>query len=216
MNKFTFDSQLTIGPNLPCFTPDEIKNQPMLFSCDKYMAYQLGGALTKRFIELLPDRFLESPDLIIDSRVHMLMPGWYPAIPGFHHDDVPRDRQDGQPDYITTSYKAEHCMALVGDCCPTEFAIGKAEFPDVPIGSKFYKIWHPLVIQKLNSGELKSFKCPSEKLIFFDWQTWHQGTAAIGNGWRWFIRATINTKRKPANELRRQVQVYLENPMEGW
>jgi len=53
-------------------------------------------------------------------------------------------------------------------------------------------------------------------LIYFNWQTWHQGIGAHKNGWRWFIRATINTGRKPTNELRRQVQTYLAAPMEGW
>jgi ribosomal protein L4 len=42
------------------------------------------------------------------------------------------------------------------------------------------------------------------------------GTRAVKNGWRLFIRASWNTDRKPTNEFRRQVQVYMENPMEGW
>lgn len=30
------------------------------------------------------------------------------------------------------------------------------------------------------------------------------------------LQANWDTGRKPSNELRNQVQVYLENPMEGW
>lgn len=211
-----FDSQIQVGAALPEYTTEQIKNEPMLFSCDFNTAHKLGGPLTRDFLFSLPSNFVQAKDLIVDSRVHMLMPGWWPAIPGFHHDDVPRDRCDGQPDYFTPAYKAEHCMALVGDCCPTEFAIGEANFPDVPIGGKYYKVWHPLVVEKIKNGELRSMDAPLNKLIFFDWKTWHQGTAARKNGWRWFIRATKNTGRKPTNELRRQVQVYLEIPMEGW
>ena len=107
-------------------------------------------------------------------------------------------------------------MALIGDCCPTQFAVGKSEFPDVPLGELFYKVWHPMVVEKIKKGELESVSAPSNRLIFFDWETWHQGIPAIKNGWRWFIRASINTGRKPTNELRQQVQVYLERPMEGW
>ncbi len=215
MNR-VFDSQIQLGDPLPNFTQDEVKNEPMLFSCNYLAAFYLGGPMTKKFLHTLPEHWQNAKDLIVDSRVHVLMPGWFPAIPGFHGDDVPRERSDGQPNYDNPSYKAEHCMAIVGDCCPTEFAVGEAEFPDVPLGEKCYKIWHPLVVEKIKNGELRSIECPTNKLVFFNWQTWHQGTRAKKNGWRWFIRATRNTNRPLLNEVRRQVQVYLDLPMEGW
>jgi len=48
--------------------------------------------------------------------------------------------------------------------------------------------------------------------------SFHQGTAAVQSGWRWFCRVSRNTKRalEPKNEIRKQVQVYMKNPMEGW
>ena len=72
------------------------------------------------------------------------------------------------------------------------------------------------VEEKLKSGELELMKAPSDQVVFFDDRTWHQGTRAVKNGWRLFIRASWDTNRKPTNEFRRQVQVYMENPMEGW
>lgn len=211
-----FNSQIQIRDTLPDFTQVQVKNEPMLFSCDAATAWEKGSDLTRSFLEILPDEFADAKDLVIDSRVHMLMPNWYPCIPGFHHDDVPRERQDGQPNYKNPSYHAKHCLVLVGDCCPTEFAVGEAEFPDVELGQTYYKVWHPMVKEKIQNKQLQSVMAPSNRLVFFDAYTWHQGTPAIKNGWRWFVRATINTGRKPTNELRRQVQVYLENPMEGW
>lgn len=211
-----FNSNIKIGNNLSSYNNGQIKNEPMLFSCDLDTACKLGGDLTNDFINNLNDKFKNSNDLIIDSRVHMLMKNWFPCIPGFHHDDVPREREDKQPNYINPSYKAEHAMALIGNCCPTEFAVGESEFPEIPLGEICYKIWHPIVIEKIKTNELKSVSAPDNKMIYFDWQTWHQGIKAQKDGWRFFIRATINTGRKPSNELRRQVQVYLENPMEGW
>ena len=212
----TFNSQITIAGDLPDFTQEQVKNEPMLFNCNYETARKLGGELTQAYLDALPEEFTKAKDFIVDSRVHMVMEGWWPAIPGFHHDDVPRTRADKQPNYINPEYKAEHVMALIGDCCPTEFALGQTEFPEVPIGGKYYKVWHPIVEQQIKAGSLRSIFAPSNKLLFFDWQTWHQGTAAIKNGWRWFARATKNTERKPTNELRRQVQVYLQIPMEGW
>ena len=46
----------------------------------------------------------------------------------------------------------------------------------------------------------------------------HTGQRANKSGWRWFIRLSRNTDRQKhmTNELRRQVQVYLEPATEGW
>jgi hypothetical protein len=211
-------------PSVRNFTENEVKNEPMLWQCDVKTAWELGGPITKAFIAaMLEDssRYMfpniNYDNVIIDSRVHMLMKGWYSCIPGFHHDLVPRTRSDSQPNYTNPAYHAKHCMMLInGDICPTEFAIGKATFNDVPIGQKYYKEWHKEVVEKLKSGELRQMLAPSNSLIFFDWQTWHQGTAAVGNGWRFFIRASWNHNEKPKNELRRQCQVYLSPLEEGW
>lgn len=213
---FTFDSRIARGPFLPDFTQEQVKNEPMLFSCDWRAAQDLGGPLTQAFLARLGESW-ENEGVIIDSRVHMLMPGWFPCIPGWHHDDVPRERSDGQPNYHNPSYRSEHVMALVGgDICPTQFALGRHRLPDVPVGNVYYRDWHPMVDAQIASGNLDRVDVPSNQLVFFDWQTMHQGQRARGNGWRWFIRASRNTTRLPTNELRRQVQVYLEAPMDGW
>lgn len=213
---YSFDSQIQLGWKLPDCTVEQIKNEPMLFNCDYNNAFNLGGILTRVFLSTISDEFCHSKDLVIDSRVHMLKKGWYPCIPGFHHDDVPRERVDKQPEYDFPSYRSKHCMALIGGGSATEFALGYSQFPKVPLGEVCYKIWHPIVVDKIKSGELNSFIVPFNRLIYFNDRSWHQGTPAFADDWRFFIRASINTGRKPTNELRRQVQVYLENPMEDW
>lgn len=216
---FEFDSRITGGPLLKYhYTDNDIKNEPMLFNCDKKYAFQNGGPITTDFLERLNlSGGWCDQDIIIDSRVHMLMPGWYPCISGWHHDDVPRTRSDGQPDYVSPAYKAEHCCCVVNSkIAPTEFALGSALFPDIEPGEKYYKKWHPLVEKNLYDGIFERIPIQDSQLIFFDWETWHQGVPAVGNGWRFFIRATKNTGRKPTNEIRRQVQIYLPNPIEGW
>lgn len=221
-----FNSEIELGPLLKCADTNLVKNEPMLFSCDIPTALKLGGPITKTFVfSLLADQpHLYDANVIIDSRVHMLMKGWYPCIPGFHHDDVPRLRSDGQPFYPsmegetnTGYYFAEHALALVGDdICRTQFALGDAEFSDIKHGEVCYKKWHPEVVEHLRTEKLKSYSCPMNQIVYFDARSWHQGVPSTGNGWRWFGRASWDTKRKPTNELRRQVQVYLEFPMEGW
>ena len=171
--------------------------------------------MTATFLDALPADWKESP-LRIDSRLHMLMKDWLPCIGGWHHDDVPRDREDGQPDYVNLRYKTDHCMAIWGDASLTEFAVGKTAFPDVPLGQKFYKDWHPLVDEKIANGQMKSVIAPERKLIFFDWQSFHQGKPAKKDGWRFFIRATRGSQEKPHNQIRHQTQVYMKDPNSGW
>ena len=216
---YRFNSQMEIGsPFRADFTESAIKNEPMLFGCDVPTAYSLGGPLTHAFLNEL---LLAWPEehLIIDSRVHMLMPGWLPCIPGFHHDDVARTRSDGQPNYDEMPYRSRHCMALInGDIAPTCFAIGECDMPPIDGPAPIYRRWHSEVENLIFKGDLKPRLAPSGRLVFFDWQSFHQGTRAVASGWRWFIRASRDTARvnRPANELRRQVQVYLDNAMEGW
>ena len=203
------------------FRQDEIKNEPMLFNCDYKSAIELGGPITKEVLRQLDanhdfHKILEN--CVIDTRVHMLMKGWYPCIPGWHHDDVPRERGDGQPEYINPSYRSKHVMLLMndspGDISSTEFAIGKCNL-EIPKGI-IYETWNRDVDTLINHDILKKVTVEDNQWYFFDDRSFHRGVAAIRNGWRYFIRVSWDTKRKATNEVRRQVQVYLDNVNQGW
>lgn len=223
----TFNSNvIPLGSFASLISNDEIKKEPMFFNSNLNFALQNGGNITKSFIASLPQDWLID-NVVFDSRIHMLMPGWYPAIPGWHHDDVPRPEipagqhfiTAGQPDYDNPRYKAEHIMGLVNaNICPTEFALGKCEMSQIVGDDLIYRQWHKEVNEKLEESSLTKFKAPDRTLLYFDWQTFHQGNVAVSNGWRWFGRVSRNTDRtkKITNEIRSQVQVYLEFPMEGW
>lgn len=204
----------------------KIKNEPMFFNCDFNFAYENGGLITKSFLDTLPEEW-KSSSLVFDSRVHMLMNGWYPAIPGFHHDDVPRPQipigqhfiTAGQPDYDNPRYKSEHILGLLNaDICPTVFAIGECTMPAIPEGELIYRRWHNEVEKLISEKQLTEIKAGNGQLIYFDCDTFHTGTKANSTGWRWFGRVSRNTDRAKSitNEIRVNAQVYLEFPMEGW
>lgn len=205
---------------------ESIKNEPMFFNSSLAFAYENGGPITRSFITRLPDDW-NIEEAVFDSRVHMLMPGWYPAIPGFHHDDVPRPDipvgqhfiTAGQPDYDIPAYKSEHILGLVNaDICPTKFAIGDCVMPKVEDGELIYRKWHPEVLRLLDEGKMELKEASDRTLIQFDCDTFHTGDKALKNGWRWFGRVSRNTNRTKTitNEIRVNAQVYLEFPMEGW
>lgn len=207
------------------FSEADIKNEPMLFNCDFEHAGRLGGRITQEFLNILPVSWKQGP-LVIDTRVHMLMPGWFPCIPGWHHDDVPRTRADLQPNYGPGQFRSNHILMLVnGDICPTEFAVGEADLIEPPLGQIIYKEWHKQVELLLLNNVLRRVSVPSGKLVMFNDRAFHQGTKAVAGGWRYFVRASrystpegvrIDRGNARTNEVRRQVQVYLENPEDGW
>lgn len=216
---FDFNSTCAVEDHesIPGFSQEAVKNEPMFFRSSYAFAHQHGGPITHAFLDALMASDVPL-NFNLDTRVHMLKPGWFPCIPGWHHDDIPRSRADGQPDYATPAYHASHCISLVnGDIAPTAFALGQISLPEVlPGQGPVYKHWHEAVDQAVNDGSLATQLIPSNTLVWFGWQSFHQGTRAVRNGWRWMGRATWNTDVPAANEIRRQVQVYLENPMEGW
>lgn len=205
---------------------DEIKKEPMFFNSDLEFAYNNGGSITKSFIDNLPNDWKDQ-NVVLDSRIHMLMPGWYPAIPGWHHDDVPRPIiptgqhfiTAGQPDYDNQRYFSEHILGLVNaDICPTAFAKGICLMPAIPEGELIYRQWHKEVEELIEDNILQKELSEDRQLYKFDWQTFHTGTGAIQHGWRWFGRVSRKTERvhNITNEIRVNAQVYLEFPMEGW
>lgn len=216
-------TNLKIGNDFGNFSQEIIKNEPMFFNCSIDYAYANGGPITKSFIEVFLNEQYQNLHLIkkfvVDSRVHMLMKDWYPCIPGYHHDDVPRNTKTGQPNYYTPTYRSNHVMGLInGDICPTEFALGVEEFSDPDINRIIYGVWDKEVKDKISQNKLKRFYAPSSKVIYFDDRVWHTGTKALTCGWRWFIRISWNTERvnNVTNEIRKQVQVYLDNENKGW
>lgn len=221
------NSRIQFGPKFhSTFADETVKNEPMLFNCSGTFAEQHGGVITHAFlngVKMAIDSGLievaSLDDLIFDSRVHMLMPGMFPCIPGMHHDDVPRPlgNPGGQPDYVNPRYRARHALGLVNaHIAPTQFAVGSAEFALPEEGEVIYNVWHKKVEEYLKSGSLTSVSAESGRILLFDDRSWHQGTEGTQFGWRWFARVSWNTERVPTNEIRRQVQVYMPTIHSGW
>ncbi len=219
----TIDSHFTSVGLLEKFDQTVIKNEPMLFNCDWEHAEKLGGPITNDFLSKIPPYWRSTP-CVIDTRVHMLMPGWYPCIPGWHHDDVPRTRSDGQPNYLDER-QASHIIGLQnGDVCPTQLAMGRAEFHEVPLGQTVYSQWNGEVDEHVRTFRLGTTHILDRELLLIDDRTWHRCQGATGSGWRWFGRISrywlngspIERGNSRSNEIRKQVQVYIDPINKGW
>ncbi len=206
---------------------DTIKAETMLFSADPEFAFMNGGPITRKAVEFL-HAALGMPDdnVVIDTRVHMLKPGWNPAIPGWHCDAVPRGA-DGQPDFGSAELDDIVHFLLVIDASDqptgamTEFVDLKApvRFPAPEAGENVWGV-HSRSINELLDAEarhLEVLTLESGRFYRFTSRDYHRSVPATGSGWRYFFRASVNTRtRGPFNEIRQQVQVYMPDADLGW
>jgi len=157
------------------------------------------------------------PETILDSRVHMLKPGWFPCIPGWHYDEVERFeggdlvKEDGAVlDWDRTYEGKEHYMMILdfGSGSLTEFARARVADPRVKNYTELNRLFqaHSPLIEQVKSNAIYRF----------DILDAHRGVPAKRDGWRYFIRATVGTQRILANELRTQTQVYIPAFDVGW
>lgn len=199
----------------------EIKNEPMLYNCSVEVARKLGGPLTNEFIDRLQKTnwFQSGESIIIDSRVHMLMKGWFPCIPGWHLDDFFRG-PNGQPDLENAPRDMRHCMMLISDnsewTSRTQFLDGPVNLSQCIPGENLYACYNRQIRKLVQSAETGIANILPGKLLEFGISDFHRGVPSRNSNWRWFIRATKGSTRKPTNELRNQVQVYLSALEEGW
>jgi len=207
-----FKADWSIGAELPQFDEATVKNEPMLFGASLDFAFQHGGPITRAFL----DRLDIGGNAIIDSRVHMLKFGWYPAIPGWHLDSIPRSKTNRQPDFSIDTSELRATFALVGDVSKTQF-LHRGETirlwcPDGKRWSEFSRDINSL----LTDGEAHVEFAPAGRLIHFGPTDFHRASPATGDGWRMFIRAVSGVPVEHRNEIRKQTQVYLHELEAGW
>ena len=203
------------------WTIEEISQEPMLFMASRRFAFSHGGELTRQVLvqlekqdafRMVPTRFHP----VIDTRVHMLMPGMYPTIPGWHCDGVPRRGPDGQPDLSLMDPEQKHWsvyMASGDGVSPTEFI-----FDNVSVRYHTRHVWGSVnqsVLRRQNSSEpLKVIRAAPGEIYGFNSKTLHRATPCTERGWRFFFRLSY-MESEPANQIRRQTQVYMLGE-DGW
>lgn len=200
----------------------EIKFAPQFYRADLdyiwKIAQDFGNILAMELaIELDKSKLLADFKYIsVDTRTHMLMPGMYPCIPGWHCDDFYRP-DGGQPD-LNKVLPAKHLGLVLDDGSGsfTDYLTTPAELPapeELNTKDPVYGKYNALIEGK---PELVRKSVKSGELAVFGPLDFHRGVPATGRGWRFFMRATGSDHREPKNEMRTQTQVYLTDPFYGW
>lgn len=211
----------------------DLRQLPMFFRCDPDYVYRLGGSLYREILDKAPLTG-KGKHISIDSRVHMLFPGFWPGIPGWHCDDFFREGQPNQPNLALMMTMPEvqstHLSMCLGDTAPTEFAGEPFLLSEKALKDELVYRACDHEIQKGRSFTILAgtsnyceeylpyrTKTPDfGDFVRFDCFTWHRAVKATAAGWRLFIRITESDHWKPLNELRTQVNCYIDDPSMGW
>lgn len=202
---------------------EEIKATPSLFNASVEDALVYGGDLTRAALSAMDLRG-DRKHIIVDTKVHMLMPGMYPAIPGWHTDGAPRGVSKGPPDLRAQEVmiSPRFHLLVTGQGCLTDF-LGETMGLIVPWEptSELYKIlsdqMNDLLKDPVAAPKVKRLK--SCQVLEWDWWDLHTAIPAEKHEWRFLIRVTETDYRAPKTDLRdvlrSQQQVYVPESF-GW
>lgn len=189
-----------------------------------------GGPLIRTCLEQAPLKG-DREYVFVDTKVSLLMPGWMPAIPGWHTDGVPRGVAYGQgfdsastgapsmkdqQRQSDTGYFPRYHTIIVGNDCPTKFLVSPLKLDlENSESEDLYAEMTRLVDERIDS---LLQVCPSRnQWASWDWWNIHAATEAIERGWRLLIRITESDTVTPvsAGFIRAQNQVYVPREF-GW
>ncbi|WP_224077623.1 hypothetical protein [Planococcus chinensis] len=220
-------SDLKFGNPIEQPSQELVKNTLGLHNASLEDALKYGGDLTRAAIGSM-DLQMTKKNIIVDTKIHMLIPGMCPAIPGWHTDGVPRGSSLDPTAKLAPNIQAQEEMdspifhlLVTGEACLTQFLEQRnveLEVPEVP-DSKLYKMVSKQVNDRVNSGELSYFEAPSCTPVMWDWWEIHTGVAAKAHEWRFLIRVTESDIQEPKTDLREIIRTQQQGymPMEfGW
>jgi hypothetical protein len=218
---------IKFGKSIEQPSTNEIKSTPSLWNASLEDALKYGGDLTRESIGALNLKF-DRKYIIVDTKIHMLMPNFYPSIPGWHTDGVPRGEEldpsiKGDPNIYAQEKMSDTRFHLLvtGFGCTTQFLKQNNIDLDVPNkpSTKLYKMIDKQVKDGINEVKFENYSVPSCTAIEFDWWTLHTGVRATQHEWRFLIRVTETDHMPPQTNLRdiirTQQQVYVPENF-GW
>jgi hypothetical protein len=230
VTKYLFNRQ-KVTPGKSVTPPSEaaIKATPGLWHADLDDAIRYGGDVTRHVLAHMNLRG-DRRHVIVDVKVHMLLPGFMPAIPGWHTDGVPRwDGSRWTPESGEPSLAEQEAwedagepvaprfhLYVSGSGCLTRFMT--EELPlDVPddIGTNLYAY----ISGQVGEKPVQRVQTFPGRVIEWDWWNLHTAAKAEKREWRYLCRVTETDHVEPQTDLRQilrtQEQVYVPTEF-GW
>lgn len=193
----------------------ELKNTFGLWNASYDDAIRYGGEITRlalRKMNIHNDR----KNIIVDTKIHMLMPGWSPAIPGWHADGAPRDsKKNPQGTGLPNTFAQEdderfnryHIM-VTGYGCLTQYINKPMDIivPSLP-SEKVYAMMSDQVSQTVKEDPSFISTFDTCGVYEFDWWNIHSGVIATKKEWRYLIRVCESDYYEPRKDLREVIRM---------
>jgi len=211
LSHVTFQGVTRLVGALPSITQDEVEQTRQLLQADETFAREYGGPFVRHALKQLPPA-AAGYQYITDTKVHMVMPGWYPGIPGWHVDFAPG--WEDVVDWGRVDGLERHYMAISHGCSRTEFIDRILTLP-LPAVPRINGLLSRLV--SAYGDTLPKFVVVPCYLYEFTQLSLHQVMPATHRGWRLFVRISHTRLRTPLNKIRPNgSQVYISDIHEGW
>lgn len=198
-----------VGELTACVATRSIKDEPCLSNSDWAFARVQGGSLTQAVLDQLePQRPLlaaiqqQGLHLCIDTESQFMLPGQYPAIPGWHCDSS-----------TELSRQNENELFFVSSISDQKDGVSQTLFSNGAVTMLVDRdhLWQS-VHQQAERLILNRQIIPDGNIVRFSMNTLHCPTACYQAGWRFWFRLAVTIK-KPQNKLLRQIQIY--SPIES-
>lgn len=224
MPKFRFNTtEPRVGRGIENPPDDEIRNTPGLFQASLDDALKYGGELTRAALSAF-DLHGDREYVVVDTKIHMLKPGFMPAIPGWHTDAVPRATHSASPvgplppdlaRQIDLQSPRMHLLTT-GTGCHTLFAVDPIELDLEANGTTDLYAEVTRKMEAEYGGAFQEYPC---RAVEWDWWQLHTAQCARASEWRFLIRVTETDYCAPNSDLRdvlrTQQQVYVPTEF-GW
>lgn len=218
------EKQPLAGGSMPTPSQDAIENSLNLRQVSLEDAVRYGGSITRNALGLL-NLHGDRKNIVVDTKVHFLMKGMCPAIPGWHNDGVPRlDNNSGEAvlsGMMDGSFtEPRYHLLVTGTICPTRFLLDPIGFEDYELldggAGNLYTNMSDIV-----ESDYRGEYLDTEDSVMYEWGWKNIHTAQVANarGWRYLIRVTetdyIEPRTNPADFIRTQNNVYTPTNF-GW
>ena len=219
------------GRTIAAVSQSDIEDEVNLRQAPLLEAFQYGGEVTRAALnklELHGDR----KHVVVDTKVTFLLPGMYPAIPGWHTDGVPRltsmpgtfdPAGRGAPSIeaqVQGRISEPHYHLLLAGGGPHTHFLDSSVVLDLPDADpSLYEVMTREVEHLVGRGDVGTRAAPEREWVNWSWWDIHAAQPATTAGWRYLIRVTesdhIAPRTDPKDFVRKQAQVYV--PVEfGW
>lgn len=216
------------GGSIPEPSQDAIEGSLNLRQVSLEDAARYGGPITRAALGLVRLNG-ERKYVTVDTKVNLLLPGFIPAIPGWHTDGVPRGTTlnpggKGEPKISAQANgdvpSSFYHLLVTGHHSQTQFLPQPLQLEVEDSAALYENMTRSIDRIFGRSIEVPEvYKAPSCEMVEWDWWNIHRAVPANARGWRYLIRVTesdfIEPRTDPADFVRTQTQVYVPTAF-GW